>query len=352
MASTQICVSQPAGPNEEVTLDVSLCPSIRPANAEVFVISDAVTRAEIRQCLLNVHQHRSLNSAKDDSESLKLMFPDSKIAQGYSQSSTKMANVLSYGLGPLIKDKLNFQVKKCRSFTAYFDESRNRDVKEGQMDLHVRFFDPKTNLITTSYFNSVFFERSKAQDLLNHFKHGFEGMPLDKMIQVSMEGPSVTWSFLSKLEEELVIQLSEQTTAIAPPGRFELGSCGLHVVHGAFRSGHDEVDWKVQQEMEPCRGRHISVNRFYHLPFRSGRLFHPGISKQAEPIRQKDPPQERRSCTICSFSIFCRRGVVVVQFSRLPILPPSPPHLQYPLRHNVLRGRPTPNCWNKWFTKR
>ena len=104
--------------------------------------------------------------------------------------------------------------------------------------------------------------------------------------------------------------------------------------------------------MEPCRGRHISVNRFYHLPFRSGRLFHPGISKQAEPIRQKDPPQERRSCTICSFSIFCRRGVVVVQFSRLPILPPSPPHLQYPLRHNVLRGRPTPNCWNKWFTKR
>ncbi|KAK4021257.1 hypothetical protein OUZ56_003176 [Daphnia magna] len=51
------------------------------------------------------------------------------------------------------------------------------------------------------------------------------------MIQVSMDG--------TNLEEELVIPLSEDNTE--PPGRFELGSCGLHVVHGAFRSAQDKT---------------------------------------------------------------------------------------------------------------
>ncbi|KZS03656.1 Uncharacterized protein APZ42_033571 [Daphnia magna] len=118
----------------------------------------------------------------------------SKLA-GYSQSSTKMTYVLNYGLGPISKDQMHAQIKGSRCFTGYFDESLNRVVKQGQMDLHVRFFDSKNRLITTFYFNAVFFERSKAQDLLEHFKYGFSGMPFNKIIQVSMDGPNANWSF-------------------------------------------------------------------------------------------------------------------------------------------------------------
>lgn len=75
------------------------------------------------------------------------------------------------------------------------------------------FFYQNTRRTTTSYFNSVFFERSKAQDLLDYFKQGFDGMPFGKMIQVSMDGPNVNWSFLSKLEQELVVQLSEENVS-------------------------------------------------------------------------------------------------------------------------------------------
>jgi hypothetical protein len=132
------------------------------------VVSDATTSAEIGQCLKNVHHHRSLNSAKDDSESFRLL--------------------------PVI-----------------------------------------------------FFERCKAHDLLEHFKQSFAGIPFDKMIQVSMDGPNVNWSFLSKLEQELVIELTQEN--LETLGRFELGLCGLHVGHRAFRSGHDAVDWKVQQAL-------------------------------------------------------------------------------------------------------
>jgi hypothetical protein len=93
----------------------------------------------------------------------------------------------------------------------------------------------------------IFFERCKAHDLLEHFKQGFAGIPFDKMIQVSMDGPNVNWSFLSKLEQELVIELTQEN--LETLGRFELGLCGLHVGHRAFRSGHDAVDWKVQQAL-------------------------------------------------------------------------------------------------------
>jgi hypothetical protein len=84
------------------------------------------------------------------------MFPDSKIAQGYSQGSTRMAYVLNYGLGSLFNEHLR-AVKSSICFTGYFDESTNRVIKQGKMDLHVRFFYPITRLITTRYFISVFF---------------------------------------------------------------------------------------------------------------------------------------------------------------------------------------------------
>lgn len=79
-----------AGPGP-VEVNVAPTSSVRSSsNVDcLFVISDATTAAEIRQCLKNVHEHRSLNSAKEDSESFRVMFPDSKIAQGYSQGRTK-----------------------------------------------------------------------------------------------------------------------------------------------------------------------------------------------------------------------------------------------------------------------
>ncbi len=63
-----------------------------------------------------------------------------------------------------------------------------------------------------------------------------------------MDGPNMNWSILIKLEHELVIKSSEKNVT-KPPGRFEIGLCALYVIHGAFRIGHDQVNWKVQQAL-------------------------------------------------------------------------------------------------------
>ena len=47
------------------------------------------------------------------------------------------------------------------------------------------------------------------------------------MLQVSMDGPSVNWKFYEKLIESR--EISELT------GLTNIGSCGLHVIHGAFK---------------------------------------------------------------------------------------------------------------------
>jgi hypothetical protein len=56
------------------------------------------------------------------------------------------------------------------------------------------------------------------------------------MVQISMDEPNVNWSFYSKVEpceNKIVLHL------------INIGSCGLHIVHGAFQKGVEETEWKV-----------------------------------------------------------------------------------------------------------
>jgi len=77
-----------------------------------------------------------------------------------------------------------------------------------------------------------------AADLLVKFKEGIAGLPRSKLMQISMDGPSVNWSFLDKYEDNLIQEDIEEKL-------LHTGSCGLHVINGAFQTGHQESCWKV-----------------------------------------------------------------------------------------------------------
>ena len=53
-----------------------------------------------------------------------------------------------------------------------------------------------------------------------------------------MDGPNVNWSFLEKLVSN---HQDEFNTSC-----FFFGSCGLHVINDALKTGHATVKWKVQ----------------------------------------------------------------------------------------------------------
>ena len=52
---------------------------------------------------------------------------------------------------------------------------------------------------------------------------------LERLLQLSMDGPNTNWSVLKLLHEDLCEK--------DYPNIIDIGSCSLHVVHGAFKSG-------------------------------------------------------------------------------------------------------------------
>ena len=64
-------------------------------------------------------------------------------------------------------------------------------------------------------------------------------LDLGKLIQISIDGPNVNWNVLSL--HSSYREKNEFSRLI------NIGSCGLHVLHGALQTGIMETDWEVNK---------------------------------------------------------------------------------------------------------
>ena len=64
-----------------------------------------------------------------------------------------------------------------------------------------------------------------------------------------MDGPNVNLKMLQKINEE--------RTANEFHHLISIGSCGLHTVHGAFRTGAEATDWSIKKIL---RGAYIVLH--------------------------------------------------------------------------------------------
>lgn len=199
-----------------------------------YVTTDQVTTAEIIWALKCVTSHYSLNSSKDVKEVFQLMFPDSNIARKITLGSTKMSYILTFGLAPYFHNNLLRAMLESAKVTVCFDEAFNRISQRGQMDITVKFWNNNTNQVSSRYFGSSFMGHASADCVLQSFKEAVKEIPLEKMLQVGMDGPAVNWKFIDLLETDLT-----ETKLL------NLGSCGLHTIHGAFQTGHKASGWNV-----------------------------------------------------------------------------------------------------------
>lgn len=77
-----------------------------------------------------------------------------------------------------------------------------------------------------------------AADLMKHFTElEDQGLPMTTLIQIGMDGPNVNWKFYSDAKAKLVQEYDNQL--------INLGSCGLHTIHNAFKHGAEATEWKV-----------------------------------------------------------------------------------------------------------
>ena len=112
----------------------------------------------------------------------------------------------------------------------------NRVLQSEQMDLQIRYWDNEACISKTRYLDSQFVLRPNAENLFASLNNGTECLQDEKMIQLSMDGPSTNWVVLSKLQQA-------RGEKDLPPIE-DLGSCILHVISGAFQTAFKQnTEW-------------------------------------------------------------------------------------------------------------
>lgn len=208
-----------------------------------YCIDESVWKAEILWALNKVMTHTSDRGSCISSDLFPAMFPDSVIAQKFKMQKDKIGYVTVFGLGPFFQEKLSSTLQKCIFFAVSLDESLNRIAQKGQMDIIVRYWDPSLNIVSTRYLSSVFLGHATAADLLDAFVSGMNdlGLPLTNVLQIALDGPNVNLKFLRDFS-----QMMEKSADNEKEKKLiDVGTCSLHTVHGAYKTGHNKCDWQI-----------------------------------------------------------------------------------------------------------
>ena len=158
---------------------------------DYYVAKESVIKVEIIWVLKNVMSGFSLRSCDGISDCFKEMFPDSKIANKFSFARTKCSYMITYGIAPYFASLRLEDIKHSDNFSISFDELLNSLTANEQMDIAITFWDKLNSKVEGRYLTFIFLGHTRADDLLKAFQETTCKLELDKMLQVSMDGPSV-----------------------------------------------------------------------------------------------------------------------------------------------------------------
>lgn len=207
---------------------------------KLSLIPDSILTSEIYWSLHVALNHQSFRSNDNISTLFKKMFPDSEIAKQFTCGRKKCSYLINFGLAPYFSNELISKLQKVSHYVILFDESYNSVTKSEQMDFHVRFWDADNNCTITRYLSSQFLTKGDAETLLKHFKEATSELDPSKLLQISMDGPNVNLKF-----HRMCIKDQKENEPEGSPSLLDLGVCGLHVLHGAFKTGVNSTGWKL-----------------------------------------------------------------------------------------------------------
>jgi hypothetical protein len=150
----------------------------------------------------------------------------------------KSAYICRFGIAPYFTELLHQEISRCEEFVLLFDESMNSSTHNKQLDIHIRFWHAN-HVVKTRYFTSEFMGHATAEQLLSTFMECVGKLNLSKLVQLSMDGPNVNQKLFDMIQTDLKTNISLTL--------LDIGSCNLHVVHGAFRDGAHASGWDLEQ---------------------------------------------------------------------------------------------------------
>ena len=208
------------------------------------------------------------------------MFSDSKIAESFKLGKTKSGYFKNYGLAPFFKMNLIKSIKDLPFFAASFVESLNRIYQDEQMDVHIRYWNNEKGLVKSNYLDSRFVLRPNTDNLHDELHNALQSLP-EKTHATIVYGPNTSW----KVFELLFSYRNEKEWS----NLLNLGSCGLHIVHGAFQTGIKATNWEVEEVLKAMfklfhdsperRDLYIKVTENEKFPLRYKYIFQSFLEK-------------------------------------------------------------------------
>ena len=115
-------------------------------------------------------------------------------------------------------------------------------IQNCQMDLNIWFWNNNLNHVEPRYFDSQFLGHPTTKNFLESMITSLATINSINLTQLSMDGPSVNWLLLDFPKKQ-----REQQEL---PKLLNIGSCNLHVIRGAFKSGFQSVEWNIGKLMK------------------------------------------------------------------------------------------------------
>ena len=123
-------------------------------------------------------------------------------------------SMILYGIAPYWKVEFLRQINSFPQFSLSFVEIRNTALQKCQMDANLRFFNNTTNMVVTRYLDCNFLERLNADNLFLWIRESISGLSESKFLQLFLDGSSVSWVVLDKLDDLLVENELRQFTLV------------------------------------------------------------------------------------------------------------------------------------------
>ena len=201
---------------------------------ETFTIpSYQVKKSEILLAVHSILTYATQRTMEKCVKLTKVLFLDSKIPQQLELGRTKLGYLLQFGLAPHYKEQLFSSLLLATGFAPKLCILLRRGIynyisKRKQMDVHVLYFHEEKQQVIRSYIGSHFLGHAITEEIFQLIQavHGKVGLT-HNLVQVSMGGPNVNWKTV-----EIVKEYREHNDPDGPD-LIEIGSCGLHVLHGA-----------------------------------------------------------------------------------------------------------------------
>ena len=212
----------------------------------VFLRKETKPTTESESALPSTSKQQTMERSvsKAQSTSAEIRWTLQTALKGFSNNSANKITALFkamfvYGIAPYCNEMLKKEVGASDFYTVMFDESLNSVTQSSQMDILVRFWDNTTNAAKIRFWKTTYLGHATHKDLHDGFTKATADLDISKMVQLSMDGPSVNWKFAECLLRD--------RNEIGLPGVINFGSCSLHIVNGAFQTGATTTAWNLKK---------------------------------------------------------------------------------------------------------